>query len=149
MFSAGIVSTTLLAIFAIPEATVAAAGLTLLTGLLLYRSFRTKRGIRAQPKFTRHRMRERERDQEEADAALGFGDVEAMGAGLAGVGEEAGGAEDGSDGDGGPSTDGGVSETDASTTTPTEIEVQGEDDRQDDGRDGSGTDGHEDRDGDR
>ena len=67
VFAAGIVSTTILYALSTPFATGIAAVGTLVVGLLLYRSFREPRSIRAKPKFTRHRMRER-------DDALGFGD---------------------------------------------------------------------------
>jgi len=75
-FAAGVVSTTILYVLSTLVATAVAGGLTLLVVGLLYRSFRTKRGIRAQPKFTRHRMRQREADD---DAAMGFGDIDAIG----------------------------------------------------------------------
>jgi predicted unusual protein kinase regulating ubiquinone biosynthesis (AarF/ABC1/UbiB family) len=80
VFAAGIVSTTLLGVLSSPPAAGVAGGLTLLVGALLYRSFRTERGISAQPKFTRQRMRQREAEAEgEADGALGFGDLAAVG----------------------------------------------------------------------
>ena len=68
IFSAGIISTTLLGIFSTTGWTVGSAGLTVFVGLLLYRSFSKQRGIRAQPQFTRQRLREEE------GGALGFGD---------------------------------------------------------------------------
>jgi ribosomal protein S13 len=39
--------------------------LALATALVLYRSFRARRGLRAQPQFTRQAMRERRDDREE------------------------------------------------------------------------------------
>ncbi|WP_336135887.1 ABC1 kinase family protein [Natronomonas amylolytica] len=60
LLSAGLLATTVLYAFATLEATaVAAAGSTLLIGLL-WRSFRKRRGIRAKPQFTRQAMRERQ-----------------------------------------------------------------------------------------
>jgi len=59
-----------------PAETVAIAvsgGLTVAVAGLLYRSFRTRKGIRAQPQFTRQNLREREQDG--ASGALGFGDA--------------------------------------------------------------------------
>ena len=74
VFAAGIVSSTLLYVFESQPAVVAAVVPTAVVGFLLYRSFRKKRGIQAQPKFTRQRMREREGD-EGGREALGFGDA--------------------------------------------------------------------------
>jgi predicted unusual protein kinase regulating ubiquinone biosynthesis (AarF/ABC1/UbiB family) len=73
VFAAGIVSTTLLYILSTAEATAVAATGTLLCGFALYWSFRTSSAIAAEPKFTRHQMRQRERDDD--TAALGFGEV--------------------------------------------------------------------------
>jgi hypothetical protein len=70
--AAGVVSTTILYVF---ETALAATVSGLATGVvlaLLYRSFRSKRGIRAQPQFTRQRLRERD-----ADDAMGLGDLTA------------------------------------------------------------------------
>ena len=58
---------------ALPTA-VAAAG-TVGTAALLWRSFRKRRGIRAQPQFTRQNLREREGSVGEGIGAMGFGDV--------------------------------------------------------------------------
>jgi predicted unusual protein kinase regulating ubiquinone biosynthesis (AarF/ABC1/UbiB family) len=75
LFAAGFVSITILYVFE----TVLAAGVagvpTLLIGFLLYRSFRKKRGLSAQPKFTRQRMRERDEEGADGAGALGFGDA--------------------------------------------------------------------------
>ena len=82
LFSVGILSATLLYLFSTPTAVGAAAVPTALVGFLLYRSFRKRRGLSAQPKFTRQRMREREDDESEGSGALGFGDaMAAQGAG--------------------------------------------------------------------
>lgn len=71
LFSAGIVSGTMLYIFSSTTAVFGAAVPTAVVGFLLFRSFRKQRGLSASPKFTRQRMRERE----EADSsALGFED---------------------------------------------------------------------------
>ncbi|MEF8936776.1 MAG: hypothetical protein V5A32_02375, partial [Halovenus sp.] len=72
--AAGIVSSTLLYIFESQPVVTAAVVPTVAVGFLLYRSFRKQRGIQAQPKFTRQRMRERESD-EGGREALGFGDA--------------------------------------------------------------------------
>ncbi|WP_128223728.1 ABC1 kinase family protein [Halobacteriaceae archaeon SHR40] len=74
VFAAGIVSSTLLYIFESQPVVTAAVVPTVAVGFLLYRSFRKQRGIQAQPKFTRQRMRERESD-EGGREALGFGDA--------------------------------------------------------------------------
>ena len=73
LFSVGIISGTLLHLFSTPTAVGVAAVPTALVGFLLYRSFRKRRGLSAQPKFTRQRMRERE--ESEDSGALGFGDA--------------------------------------------------------------------------
>ena len=57
-FAAGIVSTTVLLATTTAAAAGVAATLTLLVGLLLYRSFRRGLKIRGEPQFTRQRMRE-------------------------------------------------------------------------------------------
>jgi predicted unusual protein kinase regulating ubiquinone biosynthesis (AarF/ABC1/UbiB family) len=122
-FAAGVVSSTLLGIFSTPEATAVAAVLTLLVAALLYRSFRGKRGIQAQPQFTRQRMRQREDDAEDEESALGFGDVETVAAeAVAGVdGNPATGGE--ADPRAGSSdADGGTRDTDASDGGPTDID---------------------------
>ncbi|MEF8814150.1 MAG: AarF/ABC1/UbiB kinase family protein, partial [Halovenus sp.] len=71
LLSAGVVSTTILYVFATTPATLLAGGATVLVAGALYVSFRRRRGIQAQPNFTRHRMRERERED-----AMGYGDVD-------------------------------------------------------------------------
>ena len=81
--AAGGISTAMLYSFQ-PGETVAiaiAGTLTAFVGILLYRSFRKRRGIRAKPQFTRQSMREqdREREQEGASGALGFGDAAVQG----------------------------------------------------------------------
>jgi predicted unusual protein kinase regulating ubiquinone biosynthesis (AarF/ABC1/UbiB family) len=58
--ASGVVSTTVLFAFSTLEATGVAAAGTLFAALLLYRSFRKRRGIRAKPQFTRQQMRQRE-----------------------------------------------------------------------------------------
>jgi len=63
-FAAGIVSTAVLFATTTPLATAVAAALTLLVGILLYRSFRRGIKIRGEPQFTRQRMREDEGDQD-------------------------------------------------------------------------------------
>ncbi len=68
ILSAGLLSTTLLGIFSTTGWTLFSAGVTAGIGFLLYRSFSKRRGIRAQPQFTRQRLREGE------EGALGFGD---------------------------------------------------------------------------
>jgi predicted unusual protein kinase regulating ubiquinone biosynthesis (AarF/ABC1/UbiB family) len=73
LFSVGVLSATLLYLFSTPTAVGVAAVPTALVGFLLYRSFRKRRGLSAQPKFTRQRMRER--DESEGSGALGFGDA--------------------------------------------------------------------------
>jgi len=72
--AAGAVSTAILNAFATVEATAVAGGATLVVVVLLYRSFRKRRGIRAQPQFTRQNLREREGESGEG-GALGFGDA--------------------------------------------------------------------------
>jgi len=70
LLSTGILSTTILYVFATPTVTLVAGVATLLVAGVLYLSFRRRQGIQAQPNFTRHRMRQRE-----ADDATGYGDV--------------------------------------------------------------------------
>ncbi len=69
-FAAGILSASVLYAFASPVSAVVPVVLSAVTLALLYRSFRQGGGIRAQPQFTRHEMRQR--DSEEA--AVGYGD---------------------------------------------------------------------------
>jgi len=73
--TAGAVSTALLYAFSTVEATAVAGVATVGVVVLLYRSFRKRRGIRAQPQFTRQNLRERQDDGEGASGALGFGDA--------------------------------------------------------------------------
>ena len=63
VLAAGIVSTTVLYAFSTVEAAAVGATASLVAFGLLYRSFRKRRGIRAQPQFTRQQMRRR-RDEE-------------------------------------------------------------------------------------
>jgi predicted unusual protein kinase regulating ubiquinone biosynthesis (AarF/ABC1/UbiB family) len=63
-FAAGIVSTTVLFATTTLLATAVAAALTLLVGIVLYRSFRRGIKIRGEPQFTRQRMREDEGDED-------------------------------------------------------------------------------------
>ena len=55
--AAGVVATTILYVAASIEETAVAAGATVFLLLVLYRSFRRRRGIRAQPQFTRQNLR--------------------------------------------------------------------------------------------
>jgi hypothetical protein len=79
--ASGAVSTAMLYSFSTSVEAVAVAGtLTAGVALLLYRSFRTPKGIRAQPQFTRQNLRERGGDDrprtgESAGPALGLGDA--------------------------------------------------------------------------
>ncbi|MEF8855175.1 MAG: AarF/ABC1/UbiB kinase family protein [Haloarculaceae archaeon] len=59
LLGAGVLSTTLLYVLASVEATAVAGGGTLFVGLLVWRTFRSRTGISAQPQFTRHQMRSR------------------------------------------------------------------------------------------
>jgi predicted unusual protein kinase regulating ubiquinone biosynthesis (AarF/ABC1/UbiB family) len=71
--AAGIVSTAVLYSFAtIQAAGIGAAG-TLFVAFLLYLSFREKKGLRAEPQFTRQNLRER---QDEESSAVGEIDLE-------------------------------------------------------------------------
>jgi predicted unusual protein kinase regulating ubiquinone biosynthesis (AarF/ABC1/UbiB family) len=78
--AAGGISTAMLYSFQ-PGETVAiaiAGTLTAVVGILVYRSFRKRRGIRAKPQFTRQSMRQQEHEREQeagASGALGFGDA--------------------------------------------------------------------------
>jgi predicted unusual protein kinase regulating ubiquinone biosynthesis (AarF/ABC1/UbiB family) len=73
-FAAGAVSTAILYAFATVEATAVAGTASVVVLVLLYRSFRKRRGIRAQPQFTRQNLRER-RGEDGEDGVLGFGDA--------------------------------------------------------------------------
>jgi predicted unusual protein kinase regulating ubiquinone biosynthesis (AarF/ABC1/UbiB family) len=73
IFTAGVLSTTVLYVFATAQTTGIAAGLTLVVGVLIWRSFRKHRGIRAEPQFTRQAMRERDEGTESEGPALGLG----------------------------------------------------------------------------
>jgi predicted unusual protein kinase regulating ubiquinone biosynthesis (AarF/ABC1/UbiB family) len=77
VLSAGLLSTTLLYLLATVEATAVAGAGTLLVAGLLWRSFRKRRGIRAQPQFTRHQMRRQSEtgmgESPDTGADIGFG----------------------------------------------------------------------------
>jgi len=60
LVASGVVATAYLWVNADSTVTAIAGGATALVGAILYRSFRTKRGIRAQPQFTRQTLRERD-----------------------------------------------------------------------------------------
>jgi predicted unusual protein kinase regulating ubiquinone biosynthesis (AarF/ABC1/UbiB family) len=65
LLASGLVSTVILyALSASTEAQAVAAVGTVLVGLLLYRSFRKRRGIKAKPQFTRQEMRRRQGGEE-------------------------------------------------------------------------------------
>ncbi|SEN01681.1 Predicted unusual protein kinase regulating ubiquinone biosynthesis, AarF/ABC1/UbiB family [Halorientalis persicus] len=92
--SAGIVSTAVLYAFSTVEAAGVAGGATVLVAGLLYWSFRSKKGIRAQPQFTRQSMREQQGGPGEDGSAVGEID---LGGGFgpdAAGGDEVGAAED-------------------------------------------------------
>jgi len=61
--AAATLATTILYVWASPAEAAAGAVATLLLLALLYRSFRARRGIRAQPQFTRQNLRERRGEQ--------------------------------------------------------------------------------------
>jgi len=67
-FAASGLSTALLYAFSTVQATSVAGGLTVVIGVLLWRSFRKRRGIRAEPQFTRQSMRENDRGEEVGSA---------------------------------------------------------------------------------
>jgi predicted unusual protein kinase regulating ubiquinone biosynthesis (AarF/ABC1/UbiB family) len=71
-FAAGILSASVLFAFAPPVSAVVPAALSVVVLALLYRSFREGGGIRAQPQFTRHEMRQRDREE----AAVGYGEFD-------------------------------------------------------------------------
>ena len=101
-FTAGTVSTTVLYVFATAQATTVAGGFTLLSAFLLWRSFRKRRGIRAEPQFTRQAMREREEGESEG-TALGLGGAPGGGAdGATGASSAGGLPTEDTDGSGGP-----------------------------------------------
>jgi len=58
--AAGVVATTILFVAASIEQTAVAGAVTVFLLLFLYRSFRRRRGMRAQPQFTRQNLRERQ-----------------------------------------------------------------------------------------
>ena len=57
LLAAGIIASTVLAVFASTAATAAAVGLTLVVAVVLYRSFRDREPITGDPQFTRQRLR--------------------------------------------------------------------------------------------
>jgi TRAP-type C4-dicarboxylate transport system permease large subunit len=60
LLAVGLLSTALLYSFnEAPEAAAVAGAVTLPVGILLYRSLREKKGVRARPQFTRQEMRRR------------------------------------------------------------------------------------------
>jgi len=63
--AAGVVATTILYVTASIEETAVVAGATVFLLLVLYRSFRRRRGIRAQPQFTRQNLRAQRGPDEE------------------------------------------------------------------------------------
>ncbi|RXK51691.1 ABC1 kinase family protein [Halorientalis pallida] len=106
--SAGIVSTAVLYAFSTVEAAGVAGGGTVLVAGLLYWSFRSKSGIRAQPQFTRQSMRERQDGPGEEGSAVGEID---LGAGF---------GPDVDEGDGG----GGTGDDDADRSGGTTVAVE-------------------------
>ncbi|GAB3684638.1 AarF/ABC1/UbiB kinase family protein [Salinarchaeum chitinilyticum] len=62
--AAGLVATTILYVAASIEATAVVGALSFLLLLVLYRSFRRRRGMRAQPQFTRQNLRDRRNESE-------------------------------------------------------------------------------------
>ncbi|MFB6083481.1 MAG: ABC1 kinase family protein [Halorientalis sp.] len=109
--SAGIVSTAVLYAFGTSGAAAVAGGGTVLVAGLLYWSFRSKKGIRAQPQFTRQSMRERQEGAGEEGTAVGEID---LGAGFGPDADE--GAIDGTDTD-----EGAVDRTDGGDATTIEV----------------------------
>jgi len=67
VLAAGIVASTVLAVFGPPVGAAVAAVLTLLVGALLYRSFRSRRRLPEEPQFTRQRLREDSETREIGD----------------------------------------------------------------------------------
>ncbi|MFB6254985.1 MAG: AarF/ABC1/UbiB kinase family protein, partial [Halobacteriaceae archaeon] len=63
IIASGILATTVLYVFASLIPTIIAGGATVFVGLLLYRSYRKRRGIRAKPQFTRQNLRQRRRNE--------------------------------------------------------------------------------------
>jgi predicted unusual protein kinase regulating ubiquinone biosynthesis (AarF/ABC1/UbiB family) len=92
VLAAGLLSTSLLWALATPEASAVAGAGSLLVGAMLWRSFRKRRGIRAQPQFTRHEMRRMSEEgmgetPSDGTPALVFGDVPGEAEGDAAGGE--------------------------------------------------------------
>ncbi|QSG09197.1 ABC1 kinase family protein [Halapricum desulfuricans] len=71
LLSSGIASTALLFALSTIEATAVAAVGSLFVAVLLYRSFRKRRGIRATPQFTRQQMRKRDSSTDTEEPPLG------------------------------------------------------------------------------
>ncbi|MFB6297233.1 MAG: ABC1 kinase family protein [Salinirussus sp.] len=94
-FTGGILSTALLYAFSTVEATAVAGGLTAIAGALVWWSFRRRRGIQAEPQFTRQNLSGGEAGEGRDGPALGFGDVaagdhESVSADAAGTREQTG-----------------------------------------------------------
>ncbi|SDF59659.1 ABC1 kinase family protein [Halorientalis regularis] len=131
VLSAGIVSTAVLYAFSTVEAAGVAGGGTLLVAGLLYWSFRSKRGISAQPQFTRQSMRERQDgpgDEESAVGEIGLG---------AGFGPDVEEGEDGAAGDADADRSSGttvaVEDGGGQSETGTDIDVTAADDEDESG----------------
>ncbi|WP_336001832.1 ABC1 kinase family protein [Halorientalis halophila] len=96
--AAGILSTALLYAFSTVEAAAVAGGGTVAIAGLLYWSFRKKRGIRAQPQFTRQSMRERQEGPADEGSAVGeIGLGGGFGPDAGGAGERTADTGDGTD----------------------------------------------------
>ncbi len=126
--SAGIVSTAVLYAFSTVEAAGVAGGATVLVAGLLYWSFRSKRGIRAEPQFTRQSMRERQDGSDDEGSAVGEIDLGT------GFGPDVEGGEDpeAGDEDADRSSATAVAVEDGGDEAPTDINVQTADDENDD-----------------
>ncbi|WP_121822392.1 ABC1 kinase family protein [Halostella salina] len=64
LLTAGVLSTALLYSFATVQSTAVAAGFSLIMAVLLYRSFRSRKGLRATPQFTRQNLKQQQRGSE-------------------------------------------------------------------------------------
>jgi predicted unusual protein kinase regulating ubiquinone biosynthesis (AarF/ABC1/UbiB family) len=120
MFTAGIISSTLLYLFEGVLAMGVAAVPTAVVGFLLYRSFTKDRGLSAQPQFTRQRMRERKRERDEDGDAVGLGEA------LGGPGTPSPPEQAGADGQPGPGTTAPAEEPSGSTIPVEEQPRDGE-----------------------